>query len=293
MSMFENYGNNSYTAYNITEPTISKTVSLQFSSPFLIYDKYSNPTTILWDPKDSFQLKILFGKHIRIYPEDIVFYSSGQKPSPYTEGKKGYHAYNVIDGKCWLCKGNFYEEYTKNDWIPIQFQQQNLDPEWEIMLSKSFSSENKNIQDQYKNIYIWEEKKSIEFPSNGEKDILINPYSENSRFVADIMNFRHEVIYSFEFETSKLSIDIDLKTMPLLLEGQYFLNMYVVEGSLIQQQSQIDIMIIENPSKYINQKEETYEFQYTTQIIDNQSYVWKPIGNFNPENDYIWIPINS
>lgn len=280
MSMFDKYEDNSYTAYNLTPKKVSKTTQIRFNSPFVGYDSFHNPRMFVWDPEDSFVLKLSYGKNIKVFENDLILTQPGQKPTYITQGIKGQHAYNTVDGKSWLCKGALLDEYNQDEWLPIE-ESVIKNPEWEQEESISPNS------------YIWEEQEIIKFPTQGTKEILINPYSSDSKFYATLMNFRHEVIYEYEFSSPTCEIEISKEKTPLLVEGQFFINTYVFNDEMTQQQSQFNITILENPSKYIKDEnsQTVYVFGHTVQQLEDSGYVWEPIGT-TYLNDYVWIPIS-
>lgn len=296
MSMFEKYEDNSYTAYNLTPKSVVKSTQLKLTSPIVGYDTYRNPQQFIWDPEDSFTLKILYGKKIKVFDNDLILTQQGQKPSMSTAGVKGQKAYNIIDGISWLCRGIVEDTYNDGEWIPIELYRGD-NPQWE-QLSRTLSKLSKNIlvEDEEKeslsSSYVWEEQNTFEFPTQGTKEILVNPYNENTTFSSTIMNFRHEVIYEYKFDSGVVEIEISRDKTPLLVEGQYFLNTYVKNNQNVQQQSQFNIMIKENPVKYIQSNTNTtYQFDYTIQVDSSSDFIWEPIGN-GYSNDYIWIPIS-
>lgn len=294
MSMFENYENNSYTAYNITPRKISTLTQRYFHSPIVGYDEFGNIKAFMWDPEDQFNLNLNLGVKIKVFDDSIIYSNSGQKPDSSVQGVKGQRAYNIVDCKSWLCKGTLSDTINDGDWIPIE----NIDnlPEWEQIdklnfnLSNDSSSDLSSLSD-----YVWEEDTLLTFSEDGTKEIIIQPDMSGKVLQITLMNFRHEIIYSYEFENqNSCSIQIGSKTTNLLVEGQFYINVYIKDSESIQQQNQYPITIVENPYKYVKGNDVLNNALYisgdTIQSSGNTTYVWEPLGNV--DNDYVWIPIS-
>lgn len=295
MSMFDKYEDNSYTAYNLTPKKVSKTTQIKFNSPFVGYDSFHNPRMFMWDPEDSFTLKLSYGKNIKVFENDLILTQPGLKPTYSTQGTRGQHAYNTVDGKSWLCRGTFLDKYNQDGWLPIEGSDIE-NPEWEqiqSIMKISLQDDEEQEESSLSNSYVWEEQEMLEFPTQGTKEILINPYSCDSKFYVTLMNFRHEVIYEYEFSSPTCEIEISKEKTPLLVEGQFFINTYVFNDKTTQQQSQFNVTILENPSKYIKDENSSavYVFGHTVQQVEDSRYVWEPIGT-TYSNDYVWIPIS-
>lgn len=69
--------------------------------------------------------------------------------------------------------------------------------------------------------YNWEEIPLIEC-ENGTLRITLKRNIENKKIISNILNFRREVIYSFEGDN--ISFEINKEKQPLLVQGQYFLE---------------------------------------------------------------------
>jgi len=69
--------------------------------------------------------------------------------------------------------------------------------------------------------YEWQEIPLVEC-ENGSLRITLTRDVTNKTLVTNILNFRREVIYSFEGDS--ISIEINKEKQPLLVQGQYFLE---------------------------------------------------------------------
>lgn len=305
MNMFDNYGNDSYPAYNLTCPKVSNVIERYFSSPIISYDKFGNINSFSWDPQDKFNLKLSLGVKVKVLSNSIIYDSKGVKPDKTTSGIKGQRAYNIIDGKSWVCQGTVAENTDSGEWIPLNGSEEEDLPEW-IPLSKtklrsyanlnidqdsSESEENVHLDE-----YIWEEDNLFTFVDNGTKEILVAPDMTDKTFKVTFMNFRHEVIYSYDFENSaNAEISIGPEVTSLLVEGQFFINTYIVTSDTVTQCSQYGLTIIEDPIKWIfnNYNNVKYIEQTTIQVdMSNAQYIWQPLGD-DSNNDYVWIPITN
>lgn len=290
MGMFSNYENNSYTAYNLTPPQIKNSIKRYLNSPIIGYDKYNNPKAFIWDPKDEFSLNLSLLLKLPVIENSIIYSTSGLAPTQSTQGIKGQRAYNVVDGISWLCKGTLNENISEGEWTPLEIE--NL-PEWEGL--STLSKNNKeNSEDINSELYLWEKDELLTFIENGNKEIDVLPNMANKSVLVTIMNFRHEVIYSYTFEnTAYFNIEINKDKTPLLVEGQFFINVYIQDENITQQQVQYNVMIIENPNKYVcNQNDknfDTYINSYTIQQTESSVYTWESIEDM--QSEYIWIPI--
>lgn len=298
MEMFKNYENNSYPAYNLTSPEVSKSVQKYLSSPIIGYNRYNNIVCFMWDPMDEFTLNLSIGFKINVFNNSIIYNSIGDKPTSTTNGIKGQRAYNVVEGKSWVCKGLTSEFTTPDQWIPI-VSEEKTGPEWvplNIFNIKVFNMNTDALNEQITtdNEYLWELDNILTFPINGDKEITICPNMQNKTLQVTFMNFRHEVIYTYEFKnTNNCSIQINQKDTPLLVEGQFFINLYIKDETTVTQQIQYPITIMENPNKYIAipTNKELYIFSKTIQEESNEIFSWIPITS--QENEYVWIPIQS
>lgn len=69
--------------------------------------------------------------------------------------------------------------------------------------------------------YDWEEIPLVEC-ENGTLRITLKRDIENKKIVSNILNFRREVLYSFEGDN--ISFEINKDKQPLLVQGQYYLE---------------------------------------------------------------------
>lgn len=300
MSMFDKYTDNSYTAYNLTPPTIHKQKSLLLSPPYIKYDDRKNPIQMVWDPVDSFSFSINFGKNITVFEDDIIFSAPGQKPTETTPGKKGLKAYNIVEGKSWTCKGTINDSFAEDEWIPIMGGSSSKLPEWEEVKTtkvRAFTytffdnTENSAETAAKEDLWIWEEDEKLDFPQNGTKIITVSAFNGDIEFGCEIQNFRREKIYSYKKVSAPPVIDISSIATPLLVEGQYFIRTVIKKDSQIIQQSEIPVTIICNPEKYVDsESEKLYENTFTTQLRYGSTFTWEPLGTVGDE--YVWIPIS-
>lgn len=308
MSMFTNYENSSYTAYNLTPPKESNIVRQYLYSPIVGYDNYGNIRSFIWDPEDEFNLNLKLGLKVYVFEDSILYESTNSHPTQYTIGYKGQKAYNLVDGKSWTCKGTLQESLEGDEWIPLSEDIDEDTPEWlplTMLKTKFFAGNIDQLDSSVKNElttdeqqYVWEEDIKLDFPNNGTKEVLVSPNMENKTLLVTFMNFRHEVIYSYTFENSNVaSILINKESTPLLVEGQYFINVYVKDSTLIQNSTQYNVTIMENPVKYVevlNNRDENVSYKYkeetTIQEQPDNSFIWEPLYG-SGDNDYVWIPL--
>lgn len=298
MSMFDKYIDNSYTAYNLTSPTIHKQQSLLLNPPYIKYDERKNPIQIVWDPVDSFTFSINFGKNITVFEDDIIFSAAGQKPTETTSGKKGLKAYNVIEGKSWTCKGTIDDSFAKDEWVPIMGGSNYKLPEWEEVKAQKinafthtfFDTEESSVSTTIKkDIWVWEEDAKLDFPRDGTRIVMISAFDGDTEFECEIQNFRREKIYSYKKVGIPPVIDISPLVTPILVEGQYFIRAITKSGSKVVQQFEIPLTIICNPERYIDsESKEVYENTFTTQLKSGSTFTWEPLGTLSDK--YVWIP---
>lgn len=303
MSMFTKYEDNSYTAYNLTPPKkISQMVETLYS-PIVAYDKYGNIKIFLWDPQDEFKLNLKLGTKIRVFENSVLFETSGSKPGEYTIGYRGQKAYNLADGISWTCKGTLKDTIDGDDWIPISGEAGENLPEWipinDLMSMLGFepidgsSSKPENVHTSEEDIYVWEQDPQLDFPLEGTKEVLLKPNMKNKTLYITFENFRHEVIYKYEFlEQSEASIQISSKDTPLLVEGQFLISVFVKDSSSIQNIIQYNVTIMENPVKYkkLCTSEYKYKQEVTIQEEPDTSFIWESLYS-SSNNDYVWIPL--
>lgn len=82
----------------------------------------------------------------------------------------------------------------------------------------------------HKGKYKWEEIPIVE-NLTGELLITLQQDMTNKKVISNILNFRREVIYTFEYETSNIEIPIDIIKYPLLVQGQYWLEELIVSDT--------------------------------------------------------------
>lgn len=111
MSMFDNYGNNSYTAYNLTTPTKIKGIKTNFKTPLYIKDVKGNNDKFYWVEGEQFDLQIQAIQNICIPPESIIFYNE-EKPTCNTVGYIGQKCYNLSTYTSWTCTEVDCNDYT-------------------------------------------------------------------------------------------------------------------------------------------------------------------------------------
>ena len=297
--MFDKYTDNSYTAYNLTPPTIHKQKSLLLNPPYIKYDIRKNPIQMVWDPVDAFSFSINFGKNITVFEDDIIFSAEGQKPTETTSGKKGLKAYNIVEGKSWTCKGTINDSFAEDEWIPIMGGSSSKLPEWEEVKTPKLraftytffdTAESSRGTDAKEDLWIWEEDEKLDFPQNGTKIIMVSAFNGDTEFECEIQNFRREKLYSYIKVGVPPVIDISPLVTPLLVEGQYFIRTIIKKGSQIIQQSEIPVTIICNPERYVDsESSEIYENTFTTQLKYGSTFTWEPLGTVGDE--YVWIPL--
>ena len=308
MSMFTKYEDNSYTAYNLTPPKTVTQVIETLYSPIAGYDKYGNIKIFIWDPQDEFKLNLKLGTKIKVFENSVLFDTSGSKPGEHTVGYRGQKAYNLADGISWTCKGTVEETTEGDDWIPISGEIEEDLPEWiplnDIMLMAGFepidgsSSKPENVHTSEEATYVWEQDTQLDFPLEGTKEVLLRPNMENKTLYITFENFRHEVIYTYDFlGQNEASIQISPKDTPLLVEGQFLISVFVKDSSSIQNIIQYNVTIMENPVKYriVTQKtgqKVTYNYkqEVTIQEEPDTSFIWEPLYS-SSDNDYVWIPL--
>ena len=303
MSMFTKYEDNSYTAYNLTPPKKISQIVETLYSPIVGYDKYGNIKIFLWDPQDEFKLNLKLGTKIKVFENSVLFDTSGSKPGEYTIGYRGQKAYNLADGVSWTCKGTLKDTIDGDDWIPISGEAGENLPEWipinDLMSMLGFepidgsSSKPENVHTSEEDIYVWEQDAQLDFPLEGTKEVLLKPNMKNKTLYITFENFRHEVIYKYEFlEQSEASIQISSKDTPLLVEGQFLISVFVKDSSSIQNIIQYNVTIMENPVKYkkLCTSEYKYKQEVTIQEEPDTSFIWEPLYS-SSNNDYVWIPL--
>ena len=82
----------------------------------------------------------------------------------------------------------------------------------------------------HKGVYRWEEIPIVE-NLTGESIITLQQDMTDKKVIINILNFRRELIYSFESPSSEIAIHIDTDKYPLLVQGQYWLEELVVSDN--------------------------------------------------------------
>lgn len=182
MSMFDNYTEDTQKSYNLTSCYCENLEKIEMNSVLYARDSADNLVGIIWHENDKFILKDTVNLNIKVRSSSIIYELPAEGPTIATEGVLGQRAYNILDWKCWVCKGR-----------------QDGD-------------------------YLWKET-AIYQDLSGKKIVTLLYSDSNSHITANIQNFRHENIYSFNFEnTTDYSILIDKEQLPLLVQGQYFIE---------------------------------------------------------------------
>lgn len=250
MSMFDNYENNSYPAYNLTTPKKINSVKTNFKTPLYITDKHNNINRFYWVEGEQFNLKIQASQEINIPNESIIFYGS-EKPNNKMVGFIGQKCYNLSKYISWTC----------------------------------IKAENEN--------YTWEQDSLFEYlPTGGEK-VILSPPMFNKKLKVNILNFRRETIYEYEIENESLiSIPINEESTPDLRQGQYFIDLFVID-EITHFIKEYDVTILGKLDrlKYSNMSDKTYVFDYSIQKKDN-NIVWIPIDKEDGKGN-VWYPIED
>ena len=127
------------------------------------------------------------------------------------------------------------------------------------------SSKPENVHTSEEATYVWEQDTQLDFPLEGTKEVLLRPNMENKTLYITFENFRHEVIYTYDFlGQNEASIQISPKDTPLLVEGQFLISVFVKDSSSIQNIIQYNVTIMENPVKY--KKLCTSEYKYKQEV---------------------------
>ena len=301
MSMFDKYENNSYTAYNLTPRKVSYTQHEYFSSPIVEYDLNANIKSFMWDPLDEFELKLRLGKKIKVFEDSIIYNSPAVYPTNKTKGNRGQRAYNTADGISWICKGTLEESINEGDWEPITGEAIVVEnfPEWMPLAIRYTLSRISSRDKQLKEIqdttilggYIWEKDLGLAYPNNGTKEILIAPDMSDKDFYITISNFRHEVLYEFTFTNSNsANIAINSANTPLLVEGQYFINLIIKSANTTKKCARYPITIIDDPISVIKPKvtKVTHSYGYTIQQNIGE-YEWESLDSvYTKDDNYYW-----
>ena len=293
MSMFDNYTSYTYTAYNICPPRITKSVETNFRSPMVGYDCSGNPKSFMWCEEESFNLKLTLDRKIYVLPNSIIYNDSGLEPTINTVGVKGQRAYNTVDRISWICKGTNKDNEDQSEWLPLD----DVDnPEWE-QISNRVLFRTDNVEDITPTTYIWEKDSNLVYVNNSSKQIDLTYNMTGKTLRVEFLNFRHELIYSYDFmESSKCVIKISKETTPELVQGQFIINTYIVSEDTKYFVYHYNITIVENMLRTQSTRTRGYnksEVYITTSTIQdtNDEFIWEPLATSNTDDDYIWIPI--
>ena len=241
MGMFDNYDNNSYTAYNLTPPTISRGILTNFKTPLYTLDKQGNVDRFLWVEGEQFDLQLSAKTKVLVPKGSIIFYAAGEKPSSSTIGIVGNKCYNVQDFISWTLHA-------------INTDQDN------------------NIT------YEWVKDDLFECLQEGGEEIELSPILSNGSFSIKILNFRREVLYEYETDDNTVTIPINKEDTPELKQGQYFIDLYINEESSSYFVDEYPISILGNIDRvddYI--KTNNYYVIAKTINADKKEFIWHPI----------------
>lgn len=242
MGMFDNYGNDSYTAYNLTPPSISRGILTNFKTPLYTRNSQGNVDRFLWVEGESFDLELSAKTKVRVPKGSIIFYESGEKPIQSTIGKIGLKCYNVADYVSWTLTS--INESPDN--------------------SKTFE---------------WTKDSLFECLQTGGEEIEFSPVMDNSSFEVSIFNFRREVMYEFETDSNELIIPINSKDTPELKQGQYFIDLFIIDengNSYFVGEHEISILgNLNRVADYI--KTNNYYAEIKTIHGKEDEYIWYPI----------------
>lgn len=183
MSMFDNYNKDSEKSCNITSSYFRNIEKVDVGSILYTRDTAGNLIKVSWNENDKFLFKDTINVNIIVDSSSKIYEVTTLGPTEKTEGDIGQRAYNTVDWRCWICKGQKDEKY------------------------------------------IWKET-TLYQDLDGNKIIPLQFPSYNTTITANILNFRRETIYTFDFHnTTQVSIPIDKEKLPLLVQGQYFVEL--------------------------------------------------------------------
>lgn len=263
MGMFDNYGNNSYTAYNLTPPNISRAVLTNYKTPLYTTDKLGNIYRFFWVEGEKFNLKLKATQKIRVPKDSILFTTTKVVPTVDTISIPGGKCYNLADYISWTCT---FVEKTKEG----------------------------------KTIYKWEKDVLFECLKSGGQEVELTPSMIDKLFIAKVLNFRREVVYVYGTDDFVLEIPINDQVVKDLKQGQYFIDLFLEdeseESSYFIKEYPISILgdidrlkeIIDTNNYFVDRK---------TIQGRNFQYEWYPIqdGNFQIEwhsvQDIIEVPM--
>jgi len=94
----------------------------------------------------------------------------------------------------------------------------------------------------HRDLYEWGEIPLLEC-INGTMLLTFKFNKVFKNITCNILNFRREILYTYEQDTSDILIHIDPKDQPLMVEGQYFLEIYLNTDDTTQHIKTIPITI--------------------------------------------------
>lgn len=137
-----------------------------------------------WKYGDSIKIPISANLTISVDSHSFIYDVPGECPSMYQPGFVGQKAYNIVDVQSW----------TMIRYVPET------------------------------GMYLWAKDEKLTYPSNGELSLEIMPNMKGKKIVAQIVNFRKEEIFKFEFcDMNKCFIELDKEKSSKLLRGNYYL----------------------------------------------------------------------
>ncbi len=114
MSMFKNYGDDSYPAYNLTPIRKIPEIQTNFKTPLYIKDKNHNINRFYWVEGEKFTLKLNLQHQVHVPQQSIIFYGN-EEPNAVTVGHIGQKCYNFSKYISWTC-----QNITTNGYIWVQ-----------------------------------------------------------------------------------------------------------------------------------------------------------------------------
>ena len=117
MAMFSNYQdtsanipNNLDKAFPVINPE-TKLKPLDDCDHYSEYDFAGNLVGYTWAYGETVSLQFDITGAIDIANDAIIFSVSGEEPTLETAGSVGQKAYNIIDFRCWYCRGSIEDKY--------------------------------------------------------------------------------------------------------------------------------------------------------------------------------------
>lgn len=240
VGMFDNYENNSYTAYNLTPPSISRGILTNFKTPLYTLNKQGNVDRFFWVEGEHFELKLSAKTKVRVPKGSILFYSKEEKPSSATVGMVGSKCYNV-------------EEF----------------------ISWTLSSINEN-PDGTKS-YEWIKDDLFECLQDGGEEIELSPVLGDGSLTVKILNFRREVMYEYTSDDIVI-ISINEEETPELKQGQYFIDLFVGDENTSHFVSEYPVSILGNIDRVADYIKTNNYYTTIKTIHDKiEDFIWLPI----------------